>query len=89
MNQARLDEILLQIKHKLEDKFGEEVEVYEEKGFIVREASKPNAPVIPEEIGILIREAVGDLDYNYTDWPIMINPKNGNLVIRYTPTNSE
>ena len=88
MKEEELLQVLSVIGEKLRNKFGIEPGIFHEGYIILEKVGTPTAPIIPEEISQLIQQALKErkIPYNFTEWPIVVNSKNGNLVIRYIPT---
>lgn len=87
VTQEELDSVLIDITDNLRVKLGIEAGANYQGSIIAEGAVSPAKPIIPEDVSQIIKNALEakGLKFNFTEWPITVNNKNGNLVIRYTP----
>lgn len=75
--------ILLEIKHRLADKYGVEGELYhEDEKLVVNDVGTPNAPLILEEVGEIIKEVASK--FGVEDSSIAYSTNRGNIVVGFS-----
>ena len=80
------EEILKELAHKLEDKYGAPSGIFHELGFVlIKDASEPNAPIIPDDIAEIIHEIAEKYNLNTGDIAFSVN--NGDILVGF-PSNS-
>jgi len=79
------EEILLEVKRRLEEKYGVEGGVFPEQGkVIVENVSKPNSPIHPEDVENIIKRVSEKFDLRSGD--LAYSADNGNIIVSF-PSN--
>ncbi len=82
---TKLD-ILKYIAEEIRNKYGEEPGIFHELGQIVVEGvSKPNAPIIPEEVTDILLKAAKK--FNLKTGDLVFSTNNGNILISFSKNN--
>lgn len=77
------DEILLEIAHKFEDKYGVKPGIFHKKGQVLFERIGSSVgPIIPDEVGAILKQ-VGE-KFNLRTGDLAFTTNNGNLLITLT-----
>ncbi len=72
--------IILEVAHKIEDKYGAKAGMFPEQGRIIFEGiASPSEPIIPEEMNAILNQVGREFDLRTGDLAYTIN--NRNLVI--------
>lgn len=75
-----MEEVLLELSHKLEAKYGVQPGIFHELGYVlVKDAGEPNNPIHPEDIETIIREVASKFNLKFPEIAYSVN--NGDILV--------
>ncbi len=62
------EEVLLELAHRLEEKYGVRPGIFHREGYIrIEDVSRPDGPIIPDDIELIIKEVAQKFNLKFTD----------------------
>lgn len=81
------EEVLLELAHRLEDKYGVKPGIFHEVGCVLlKDAAEQANPIHPEEIDSILREVANKFKLRTTELAYSVS--NGDILVGFFPTHT-